>query len=71
MGDVLKKPLFNEGKKFMSDDHPMKRKTGEASQPPASSSTTSDTTAVQEVHQAIRAELAKGLRSLSINPDLH
>ena len=40
------------------------RKTGEVSQPPKSSSTTSDDATVQEVRQAIRTEFAKGLQSL-------
>ena len=46
-------------------------KSAEASQPPLSSSTTSDTFVVEEVHQAIRAELTKNLKNLGIGPSLH
>ena len=49
----------------------MNRNTDEASQPLESSATTSDTTAIEEIRQAIRAEFAKGLKSLGINLDLH
>ena len=45
------------------------RKSGEASQAPVSSSTTSDDAVVEEVRQAIRAEFAKGLKSLGIKTD--
>ena len=40
----------------------MDRKSGEASQPPKSNSTTSDTVVVEEVRQAIRAEFEEGLK---------
>ena len=49
----------------------MYRKTGEASQPPASCSTASDTSVVEEVRQAIRAKLTKNLKNLGINPEIH
>ena len=46
------------------------RKTGEASQPPVSGSKTSDTSVVDEIRQAIRAELTKNLKNLGINPEI-
>ena len=47
------------------------KKSGEASQPPTSSSTTSDTFVVEEVRQAIYAELTKNLKNLGINPEIN
>ena len=46
------------------------RKAVEASQLPVSGSTTSDTSAVEEVRQAIREELKQNLKILGINPEL-
>ena len=48
----------------------MNRKNGKVRRLPASSSTTSDAVAVEEVRQAIRVESVKGLKNLGINPDL-
>ena len=46
-------------------------KIGEASQPPASSSATSDTSVVvDEVRQAIHVELLKNFLTLGINPEV-
>ena len=43
--------------------------TSEASKPPKSSSTTSGAAAVEEVRQAIRAELTQNVKNLGINPE--
>ena len=55
----------------MGYNYGMERKTGEATQPLESSSTASNAATMEEVRQALRAELTKGLRSLGINPDFH
>ena len=52
-------------------DKMMKKKFGEASQPPISGNTTSDTSVIEEVRQAIRAELKQNLKNQGINPGLH
>ena len=62
---------FSGRKMRTIDDVAMDRNTGDASQPPTSSNTTSDAVAVEEVRQEIRAEFAQGLRSSGINPDFH
>ena len=62
----------SDGKKYkIVEKIEIDRKSGEASQPPESSNTTSDAIAVEQVRQAIRAEFAKGLKSLGINPGFH
>ena len=55
----------------MVENIKMDRKAGDASQPPKSSSTTSNAAAVEEICQVIRAQFTKGLKSLGINPDFH
>ena len=57
--------------KTISAPATMYRKSGEVSQHPASGSTTSDTSAVEEACQAICAELTKNLKNLGTNPEIH
>ena len=49
----------------------MTEKSGETSQPPESGSRTSDTSVVEEVRQAIRAELTNNLKNLGLGPSLY
>ena len=56
--------------KYWQQEYTYNVKTGEGSQLVVSGSATSDTSAVEEVRQAIREGLKQNLKNLGINPNL-
>ena len=67
-GHLVKKNVLQKERSFAEQ---VTEKFGEASQPPESGSTLCEAAMREEVHQATRAEFAKSLRSVGINPDLY